>query len=282
MYRKIKDFQRAASLGGPPTAGATLPMGNLIGRLTMRRAPAIVVLVVFVIASAGGCGFFKEENLPTDPTGLMSLGREKLAEERYEQAKEQFQRVLETTPDNEMRVEALLNLANTFYKNREYDEARYQYRKFLELYPVHPKAPKAQFQLAMSSFAEIKTPDRDQQGTLEALRQFERFLHAYPDHPLVAEADERRLFCLNRLAEHDLIIGRFYYKQGRYHSAIHRLNSLLEANPGFPQTDEALYLLGQSYRKEESIEKAQAVFARLVNEHPDSRFASSAKRALSK
>lgn len=248
----------------------------------MRRAPTIIVLLAFVLASAGGCVFFKEENLPSDPTGLMSLGREKMAAEKYEQAREQFERVLETTPDNEMRVEALMNLANTFYKNREYEEARYQYRKFLELYPVHPMAPKAQFQLAMSNFAEIRTPDRDQHSTNEAIRQFERFLQAYPDHPLEGEARERMEFCLNRLAEHDLEVSRFYYKQGRYHSAINRLNSLLENHPEFSHNDEALYLLGESYRKEESIEKAQAVFARLVNEHPDSQYASSAKRALSK
>ena len=70
--------------------------------------------------------------------------------------------------------------------------------------------------------------------------------------------------------------------QGKYHSAITRLSSLLEQYPGFPGSDEALYLLGQSYGREESIEKAQAAFARLLNEHPKSRYASSAKRALAK
>lgn len=246
------------------------------------KLPAALVFLIFATSLVGGCGFFQEEILPSDPTGLMSLGREKLAAERYSEAKEQFQRVLETTPDNELRVEALMNLANTFYKNREYEEARYQYRKFLELYPVHPLAPKAQFQLAMCGFAEIKTPDRDQESTLEAIRQFERFLQAYPDHSLAPEAEERRVFCLNRLAEHDLEISRFYYKQGKYHSVITRLLKLLENHPGFSQNDEALYLLGQSYRKEESIEKAQAVFARLINEHPQSQYASSAKKVLAK
>jgi outer membrane protein assembly factor BamD len=242
----------------------------------------IAVLFGLLIFAASGCGFFQEEILPNDPMGLMSLGREKMKAQRYGEAKKQFERVLESTPDNELRVQALMNLADTFFKNREYEEARFQYRKFLELYPVHSLAPRAQFQLAMCSFAEIKMPDRDQNSTIEALRQFQRFLTSYPDHPLVPEAEEKVQFSLNRLAEHDLEVSRFYYRQGKFHSVITRLRDLLEKYPDFSQNDEALYLLGQSYREEESLDKAQAVFARLVNEHPESQYAPSAKRALSK
>lgn len=242
---------------------------------------ACVLGLVGIVAS--GCAFFQDEEIgPTHPQALLSIGREKMAAEKYSEAKEQFQRVLETTPDNELRLQALINLADTLYKNREYEEARFQYRKFLELFPLHSLAPKAQFQLAMSSFAEIKTADRDQTVTLEALRQFERFLQSYSDHPLVAEAKERRTLCIARLANHDLVVSRFYYKQGKYHSAITRLSSLLEQYPNFSGSDEALYLLGRSYKREESIEKAQAAFARLVDEHPNSRYASSAKKALAR
>lgn len=251
--------------------------------LSSSRLRAVTALLVgLLILPAGGCSFFQEEVIPEDPLGLMSLGREKMRAERYDEAKKQFQRVLETTPDNELRVQALMNLADTFFKNGEYEEARYQYRKFLELYPVHSLAPRAQFQLAMCSFSEINKPDRDQNSTQEALRQFDRFLQAYPDHPLVPEAVERKNFALNRLAAHDLEVSRFYYKQGKYHSVIARLQLLLENYPDFPQTDEALYLLGQSYKREESLEKARAVFARLVDEHPESRYAPSAKRDLSR
>lgn len=241
---------------------------------------AFSLCLVTIIAS--GCGFFYKEPTPTQPSELFSLGREKLAKKRFSKAKEQFERVLETASDNELRLQALINLADTLYKNGEYEEARFQYRKFLELYPVHPMAPKAQFQLAMCSFAEIKTPDRDQAITLEALRQFERFLQSYPDHPLASEANQRRAFSINRLAEHDLLVARFYYKLGKYHSAINRLSALLDSYPDFAQSDKALYLLGRSYKQEESLEKARAAFARLVNEHPDSGYASSAKRALRK
>ncbi len=231
---------------------------------------------------ASGCGFFHKEPIPTDPSSLLSFGQEKLAEKRFSKAKEQFELLLETTSDNELRLQALINLADTLYKNGEYEEARFQYRKFLELYPVHPLAPKAQFQLAMCSFAEIKTPDRDQAITLEALRQFERFLQSYPDHPLASEAEQRHAYCINRLAELDLMVAGFYYKQGKYHSAINRLSALLDRYPDFAQNDKALYLLGQSYKQEESLEKARSAFARLVNEHPDSGYASSAKRTLRK
>jgi len=245
--------------------------------------PLKVAFSLFLVTlMASGCGYFHKEPTPTDPSALLSFGREKLAEKRFSKAKEQFERLLETTSDNELRLQALINLADTLYKNGEYEEARFQYRKFLELYPVHPLAPRAQFQLAMCSFAEIKTPDRDQAITLEAIRQFERFLQSYPDHPLASEAEQRHAFCINRLAEHDLEVADFYYKRGKYHSAINRLSALLDRYPDFTQNDKALYLLGQSYKQEESREKARAAFARLVNEHPDSGYASSAKRTLRK
>jgi outer membrane protein assembly factor BamD len=255
-------------------------MNGTLGRL---RTPIGLAAALGLLAGLlSGCGLFHEEFAPTDPVGIYALAREHLEAERYEEAQAQFERVLESAPDNEVRLQALMSLADTFYKNGQYEEAQYHYRKFLQLYPLHPLAPRAQFQLAMCSFAQIRTPDRDQSSTREALRQFERFIQTYPDHPLVTEAAKRRDFCLQRLAEHDMIVARFYFQQGKYHATITRLKTLLEEYPRFNQRDEALYLLGQSYKQEESLEKARASFARLLADHPQSPYAKSAKKILAR
>jgi outer membrane protein assembly factor BamD len=208
------------------------------------------------------------------------LGQRELARRKYAKAEEAFSKFLEQHPQDRRRPEALLGLADTLYGDKRYEEAKFQYRRFLELFPTSPEAPKAQFNSAMCSFLRLKTIDRDQSTTHEAVQEFQRLLQGYPQSAYVDEAKEKLAASRERLAAYELYVGRFYYGQKAYPAAIGRFEGLLKTYPEVGFADEVLFLLGNAYARSDHPQEATTIFDELVQRYPQSRYASQAKARL--
>ena len=208
------------------------------------------------------------------------LAQNQLARKKYAKAEEAFSKFLEQYPQDRRRPEALLGLADTLYADKRYEEAKFQYRRFLELYPVHSEAAKAQFGIANAAFQRMKTIDRDQSATQEALQEFQRLVQYYPQSSYAAEAKEKIAACRERLAAYELYVGRFYYKQGTFPAAISRFGGLLKVYPDVGFADEVLFLLGDAYLRSAHPQQAAGVFDELVKRYPQSSYANQAKARL--
>jgi len=208
------------------------------------------------------------------------LAQNQLARKKYAKAEEAFSKFLEQYPQDRRRPEALLGLADTLYADKRYEEAKFQYRRFLELYPVHSEAAKAQFGIANAAFQRMKTIDRDQSATQEALQEFQRLVQYYPQSSYTAEAKEKIAACRERLAAYELYVGRFYYKQGTFPAAISRFGGLLKVYPDVGFADEVLFLLGDAYLRSAHPQQAAGVFDELVKRYPQSSYANQAKARL--
>jgi len=208
------------------------------------------------------------------------LAQNQLARKKYAKAEEAFSKFLEQYPQDRRRPEALLGLADTLYADKRYEEAKFQYRRFLELYPVHSEAAKAQFGIANAAFQRMKTIDRDQSATQEALQEFQRLVQYYPQSSYAAEAKEKIAACRERLAAYELYVGRFYYKQGTFPAAISRFGGLLKVYPDVSFADEVLFLLGDAYLRSAHPQQAAGVFDELVKRYPQSSYANQAKARL--
>ena len=208
------------------------------------------------------------------------LGQTQLAQKKYAKAGDAFSKFLEQYPQDRRRPEALLGLADALFADKRYEEAKFQYRRFLELYPVNPEAAKAQFSIAMAAFQRMKTIDRDQSTTQEALQEFQRLLQYYPQSSYTAEAKEKIAACHERLAAYELYVGRFYYKQGAFPAAISRFRGLLKLYPDVGFADEVLFLMGDAYLRSQHPQQAAGVFDELVNRYPQSSYVTQAKARL--
>jgi outer membrane protein assembly factor BamD len=210
----------------------------------------------------------------------LELGQRELARGKYTRAEEAFSKFLEQHPQDRRRPEALISLADAMYGDERYEEAKFQYRRFLELFPAHPEAAKAQFKSAMCSFERMKTIDRDQSTTHEAVQEFQRLIQAYPRSTYIDQAKEKLAASRERLAAYELYVGRFYYGQGAYPAVIGRFESLLKAYPEVSFADEVLFLLGNAYARSNNPQEATSVFDELVQRYPQSRYANQAKARL--
>ncbi len=229
------------------------------------------------LVTLSGCAS-KEQ--PQTPEEYLRLGKQQISRKRGQRARQYFQQVVEKFPDSEQKILAQFNIAESLYRDQNYLEARFEYQKFLELYPTHPLASRAQFQIGMCSLKEIHRFDRDQRKTHEALRAFRLFRRQYPQSPLVPQAEAHIRTLRARLAQHEFAIARFYYRKEAYHAAIGRLLNLIQVYPNMPKLDAALYMLANSYRAEENYVKAQRVLRLLVDHFPTSRYLSRARAQL--
>lgn len=242
------------------------------------RELSILVLVVFIgMLSLYGCSA-KEK--PTTPEEYLRLANRQLSHNRQQQAREYYQEMLENFPDTAYKAEAQFNIAESLYREGNYLEARFEYDKFLQLYPVHPLASRAQFQLGMCSQQQMLSYDRDQTHTHEALQAFRLLRRKYPQDPLVPEAEAHIRTLREGLVMRELYVARFYYRKKAYQAAIGRLLNLIQVYPATPALDEALYMLADSYRAEENYVKAQRVLRLLVDRFPESKYVSRARTQL--
>jgi outer membrane protein assembly factor BamD len=234
--------------------------------------------VVGVVVLVAGCASSGSVRRSADE--WFEIGQRELARGKYTKAEQAFSKFLEQNPQDRRRPEALMGLADAMYGDKRYEEAKFQYRRFLELFPASPEAAKAQFNSALCSFQRMKTIDRDQSTTQEAVQEFQRLIQSYPRSPYVDEAKAKVAESRARLAAYELYVGRFYYRQGAYPAAIGRFEGLLKAYPEVGFADEVLYLLGNAYERSDHPQEATSVFDDLVQHYPQSRYANQAKARL--
>lgn len=241
--------------------------------------PSVGIAVALCLALASGCS---QKQQPKTATEYLKLGDQQLSSRNERQARTYYQQLLEQFPDSEQKPLAQFNIAESLYREKNYLEARFEYQKFLELYPTHRLASRAQYQLGMCSFREVRAIDRDQRNTHNALRAFRQFRRQYPQDPLMPEVENRIRILREKLAQHEFMVARFYYKKGADQAAIGRLLNLIQVYPNTPNLDAALFMLADSYRREENYIKAQRVLHLLIDHFPTSVYLSRARAQLRK
>lgn len=211
---------------------------------------------------------------------LLQQAEEALAAKKYEKAEGLLKKLMAEYPASDWIPRARLDLGRAYYEDEKYPEAKAEYQKFLDLHPRHQLIDEAHYYLGLSYFAEISTVDRDQSSTQRALAEFQALLKEAPDSRYASEAREKIKLCQEKLAGHELFVGRFYFRKGKYNAACGRLRYLLSHYPGTSVEEDALYYLGESYYRLKEKEKATYTFLALLERYPDSDYASEVRVRL--
>lgn len=258
----------------PPTRRSEEPRWTAPGAAVALACSLMLLLVL------AGCG----SGLKDDPIRRLSTeealkqGKSLLEEEKYSRAREYLSHAYEVAPNSRSGREALLLVADTYYLQGgrlNYIEAEAKYRDFLNRFPTSDQAAYAQFQLANSLAKRIERPDRDQSSTLKAQQAYEELMRLYPTSEYAEQAQEQIRIVEQNLAEHEFMVGRFYYRFGNYPGAIGRFEHLMDRYPEYPEKDKVLFYLGQSYRQGRTREyrlKAVDTFERLAENYPESEY----------
>jgi outer membrane protein assembly factor BamD len=122
-----------------------------------------------------------------------------------------------------------------------FDDAKREFQKVVENYPESEWAKAAQFQMAACSSEGSPGPAYDQQTTQEAIAGFEEFVQAHPEAKLSEEAEERLRELKEKEAQSHYKIGIFYEKKKKSPEAAKvYYEYVIRHYPGSPWATQAL------------------------------------------
>ena len=214
---------------------------------------------------------------------------------RYTESRLALQTLINSYPDSEYLAKAKLAVADSYYKEGGVEgltQAVAEYKDFITFFPFLPEAAYAQMQVGMAHYRMMGKPDRDAtQGRL-AEQEFQTFVLTYPKSPLIPTAEQRLREVQEVLAEGDFDIAHFYYLKGDYRASAARLIEVTQRYPLFSESDHALSMLGDIYRRAAKgakneqerarlREQSDVEYAQILKEYPLSPLAGEAKRQLS-
>jgi len=227
-----------------------------------------IAFFVFLAAAALSCA----EKAPPQPFKAEEAFREaneKLKAKDYEEARRLFEEIKLKDTENVYAPLAQLRIADS-YVSEEPELAVDAYRRFLDSYPRHQYSAYAQYQVAMIYYGMIKGPDRGHGAAVRALDEFEKLDRLYPRHPYKESVRYRVERAREVIAEHEFMVGDFYFKKGAYHGAIDRLEGLMRDFPDYREEAEVLFRLAVSFKGIGDDAKAAEYLGLLKGKYPAS------------
>jgi outer membrane protein assembly factor BamD len=204
-----------------------------------------VIQALFLLLA--GCSLFDiGTNEPEKtPEELMSQGNSEFRDGDYQDAIESFQKLKDRYPYSTLAVRAQLKMADALFEREKFEEALEAYTEFERLHPKNKSIPYTIYRQGMCHFLRMKSIDRDQTSTRNALKEFERLCKEFPEHQFCLQAQRNIRACYRHLAEHEFYVGRFYFKSGRYLAALRRFEYLIKHYPDLGLHNKSLNYIGR-------------------------------------
>ncbi|MCX7913502.1 MAG: outer membrane protein assembly factor BamD [Thermodesulfovibrionales bacterium] len=234
-------------------------------------------LIIFFLISSCSKKIAKREEV-FDPEKFIAKAEKLISDKEYEEARKLLIEVKNRDTTKKYAPLAHLKIADSYIKEEELDRGIEEYRRFTELYPDNRFASYAQYQIAMSYFNQIESPDKGSGTAQKALKEFLILKERYPRNPYKETVELRIEKCRNVIADGEFYVGEFYYKKGSFNAAIKRFLGLFESFPEYRRNDEVLFLIGKSYEGLKQKDQAKKYFKILVERYPHSKFVTEAKR----
>ena len=233
-----------------------------------RRSVSNLALAVLLLV-VGGCAWLRPQPVPILPADeLYSKGETDLGRKRFEDARESFRKIVERHPNSTYAPRARFLIGEAYYREGEFDKAIKEFEGFMAFYPRHQIADLVQFRLAMSYYDQMKPVEQDQNITAKAIEHFRKLVKDYPESRYATDALGKIDVCRGRLAQKELWVATYYFRQGNPSGARQRLELVLKEYPRTLVIPETLWLLADLNFYEGKPQDGAEVLRRLVAEYP--------------
>lgn len=214
-----------------------------------KKALAAVLCAALLIGSAGCAAWFGKDQEKTAPE-LAEEGEQYFEDEKYSKAIESYERLKNWYPYSRYTKTAELRIADAHYNLEEYEQARAAYEYYERMHPGDEKIPYVIYRIAMCHYERIRSIDRTQVPTQNALEAFGRLKSRFPESEYAEKAEPRIKESRQRLAGHEFYIGRFYFKSGQYEAALNRFENLVSTYPDVEKyRDEAAEYISRTEKR---------------------------------
>jgi|HubBroStandDraft_4_1064222.scaffolds.fasta_scaffold34685_2 outer membrane protein assembly factor BamD len=204
---------------------------------------------------------------------------------RYEIARLTLQTLINTYDSSEFLAKAKLAIADSWFREggaHGLAQAEAEYKDFELFYPQMEESAEAQERVCDIHYKQMDKADRDPLHAIRAEDECRQLLMAYPNSKFAPETQQKLRDVQENLAAHEYAAAVFYHHKGAMPAAANRLTTMVDQYPLFSQSDDALWMLGDSYDRmgDRFEDKAADAYTRLVKDYPLSAHADAAKQKL--
>jgi len=231
---------------------------------------AIIVLLLSACASAP-----KSDGTPEQD---YAQAKRYIEMRDYTLALETLEKFSTKHPYSQFSVQAELLRAYAAYEHEEYALAETLCVDFINRHPRHPDVAYAHYLIGLIHYEQIAAAKKDQGETHAAIDAFNVLIGKFPDSEYARDATERMPRLYNLLAEHELTIGKFYYKQDRFVAAANRFQVIVSEYQASPFIAEALFYLAASYEALNMDGNALETASLLHHNYPQSKWSEKAEQ----
>jgi outer membrane protein assembly factor BamD len=185
------------------------------------------------------------------------LSKSEAAAGSYDKAIKLYERLEGRAAGTVLAQQAQLERAFLLWKTNEKAQALSTLERFIKLHPTSPALDYALYLQGLVNFNDNlgilggmtnqDLSERDQQASRDAWQSFRQLVEQFPQSGYAEDARLRMNYIVNALAAYEVHVARYYFRRGAYLAAANRARQTLQEFQQSPSTEEALYIMMQSY-----------------------------------
>ncbi len=220
-----------------------------------QRAGLSALALCALLTACGSTPQDEFANISADK--LYADAKEEAADGNYESAIKRLEKVEARASGTILAQQAQIDLAYAYFKTGEKAQALAKLDRFIRLHPSSPALDYAYYLQGLVNFnddlgifgrlAAQDLAERDQQASRDAYESFRQLTERFPDSKYAADARLRMNHIVNALAQGEVHVARYYLRRGAYVAAANRAQQAVREYQHSPATEEALYIMAQSY-----------------------------------
>lgn len=262
----------------------------------MQRRHPLFVIIASSLAVLLFCGFgfpFRKKKYEA-PISKDTLQPDKVLFDRsikniekgnYEVARLTLNTMINTYDTSEFLAKAKLAIADSWYREgggHGLAQAEAEYKDFILFYPNMEESAESQYKVCQIHYKQMEKADRDASQAIRAEDECRQVLVQFPNAKFAKPSEQLLRNAQEVLADKEFQSGNFYYGKGSFPAAASRFTFVTAQYPLYSGSDEALWLMADSYKRMgDRFESQEAeALSRIVKDYPLSLHVDSAKERL--
>jgi outer membrane protein assembly factor BamD len=169
-----------------------------------------------------------------------------------------LEKLIKRYPDNKLIPSARLNLAYCYHKFGQTELSSSTVQQFITLYPSHPLMDYAYYLKGLNLYSERgilnkltfqDISDRDVNQLKKAFDAFNEVAKRFPNSKYAQDSIDRMTYLMNKIAEYDLHVARYYMKRKAYVAALNRAKNVYTNYPDSIHVQEAIVIQYIAYKE---------------------------------
>ena len=250
----------------------------------MRKLTSLATLVLAGLLVVGCSNSANKELEEASAQTLYTKGQTYLEEGDYNSAIRYLEAI--GSKQSEYGEQTQLSLIYAQYKVGEYYKALDAAERFVRTYPDSPSLDYVVYLAALSNarlgdnfiqnFFGVNSAARAVENVRNAYGSFQTIVQRFPISKYVPDAQNWMAYLKDRLAEHELLIVKFYDDRDASVAVVNRVEEMLRYYPDSQPTKEALPLMKKAFEKMNMADSAEKTEG-LIQAYKDKTFPSAKK-----